>query len=56
MTVIAYDNNVDAFRPGDRVELIGIYRAFPAKIESSHSQMRTVFTTYVDLVSSSVME
>lgn len=56
LTVIAYDNNVDAFRPGDRVELIGIYRAFPSKIESSKNQMRTVFTTYVDLVSSSVME
>jgi DNA replicative helicase MCM subunit Mcm2 (Cdc46/Mcm family) len=32
LTVIAYDNNVDAFRPGDRVELIGIYRAFPARV------------------------
>jgi DNA replication licensing factor MCM4 len=56
LTVIAYDNNVDAFRPGDRVELIGIYRAFPSKIQNSRGQMRTVFTTYVDLVSSAVME
>jgi DNA replicative helicase MCM subunit Mcm2 (Cdc46/Mcm family) len=32
ITVIGYDTNVDGFRPGDRVELIGIYRAYPAKI------------------------
>ena len=56
LTVIAYDSNVDAFRPGDRVELIGIYRAFPSRVEKTHNQMRTVFSTYVDLVSSSVLE
>lgn len=32
ITVIGYDENVDGFRPGDRVELIGIYRAYAGKI------------------------
>jgi DNA replication licensing factor MCM4 len=56
LTVISYDTNVDGFRPGDRVELIGIYRAYPARIEKHRNQMRTVFSTYVDLISSSILE
>jgi len=32
LSVIAYDSNVDGFRPGDRVEVIGIYRTHPVRI------------------------
>lgn len=56
ITVIAYDENVDGFRPGDRVEMIGIYRAYAAKIERSRNQMRTIFSTYIDLVSYDLLE
>ena len=56
ITVIAYDENVDGFRPGDRVEMIGIYRAYAAKIERSRNQMRTIFSTYIDLISYDLLE
>lgn len=36
--------------------MIGIYRAYPARVEKSYNQMKTVFSTYVDLVSSSLLE
>jgi DNA replication licensing factor MCM4 len=32
ITVIAYDYNVDLVKPGDRVEVVGIYRVQQQKI------------------------
>lgn len=26
-TMIAYDNNVDSVKPGDRIECVGVFRA-----------------------------
>jgi DNA replicative helicase MCM subunit Mcm2 (Cdc46/Mcm family) len=56
ITVLAYDHNVDGFRPGDRVELIGIYRAYPPKIDREKNQMRSLFNTYIDLISYNILE
>lgn len=56
VSIIAYDSNVDCFRPGDRVEVIGIYRATPYKLEKTKGSMRTVFNTYIDLISTSSLE
>lgn len=36
--------------------MIGIYRAYAAKIERSRNQMRTIFSTYIDLVSYDLLE
>lgn len=55
LTAIAFDSNVDGFRPGDRVELIGIYRAQATKVDRHKGTLRTVFNTYLDLVSFSLM-
>ena len=33
LTIICYDNNVDGIRPGDRVEVVGIYRAQSVKVQ-----------------------
>ena len=32
LTAIAFDSNVECFRPGDRIELTGIYRAQSSKV------------------------
>ncbi len=56
MTVIAYDNNVDGFRPGDKVEIIGIYRATSALVDKSRGKMKTIFNTYIDMISFNVVE
>jgi DNA replicative helicase MCM subunit Mcm2 (Cdc46/Mcm family) len=32
MTLIAFDYNVDKLRPGDRVDIVGIYRTNQSKI------------------------
>ena len=56
MTVICYDNNVDGCRPGDRVELVGIYRAQSVKVQRIKTNVKSVFNTYVDLISFRILE
>lgn len=56
VTVLAYDNNVDGFRPGDRVEVIGIYRAASSLVQRSKNHVRTIFNTYIDMISFSILE
>jgi DNA replication licensing factor MCM4 len=56
VTVLAYDSNVDGFRPGDRVELIGIYRAASSLVQRNKNQVRTIFNTYIDMISFSLLE
>lgn len=56
LTVICYDNNVDGIRPGDRVEIVGIYRAQSVKIQRIRTNVKSVFNTYVDLISFRVLE
>ena len=38
-------------RPGDRIDVIGIYRAQSVKMQKGRSQLKSVFNTYVDLIS-----
>jgi DNA replication licensing factor MCM4 len=56
LNVIAYDSNVDGFRPGDRVEVIGIYRAHPLRIDRGKNNLLSVFDTYIDLISFNLLE
>lgn len=56
LTVICYDNNVDGIRPGDRVELVGIYRAQSVKIQRIKSNLKSVFNTYIDVISYRILE
>jgi DNA replicative helicase MCM subunit Mcm2 (Cdc46/Mcm family) len=43
-------------RPGDRVEVIGIYRTQGQKVKRNKNSLKAVFNTYIDLISFSVME
>lgn len=51
LTIICYDNNVDGIRPGDRVEVVGIYRAQSQKVQKNKLSVKSVFNTYIDLIS-----
>lgn len=56
VTIISYDNNVDGMRPGDRVEVIGIYRTQGQKVKRNRNSLKSVFNTYIDLISFSVIQ
>ena len=56
LTAISYDTNVDSCRPGDRLELIGIYRVQSAKIDRFKGTLRSLFNTYLDVISTSVLD
>ena len=56
ITILAYDNNVDKMKPGDRVEIVGIYRTQPLRVQRAKRVVRSVFNTYVDLISSKIIE
>jgi DNA replication licensing factor MCM4 len=54
--ILAYDNSVDSMKPGDRVEIVGVYRAQPLRVQKSRRAIRSVFNTYVDLISTKVTQ
>ena len=56
ITVLAYDSGVDKVRPGDCVQISGIYRCNMSKITRGKEIYRAIFGTYFDVVSSKVME
>jgi len=48
--VYAFDELVDCVKPGDRVEITGIYKATARKLNPRRSQLSTVYNTYIDAV------
>lgn len=49
-TLIMYDTLVDAVKPGDRVEVTGILRATPIRVNAKQRTVRSVYRTYIDCV------
>ena len=47
----AFHDNVDKVKSGDCVQIIGIYRATPILIVGSRNQNKSVFRTYIDVIS-----
>lgn len=47
----AFEEHVDFVRPGDRVEVVGIFRAQPVRVNTGRRNVRNIFSTYVDVVS-----
>ncbi|KAE9038899.1 DNA replication licensing factor [Phytophthora rubi] len=48
--LFAFDDLVDGVRPGDKVEVTGIYRAVPMRSNTRQRVVKSVFKTYVDVV------
>jgi DNA replication licensing factor MCM4 len=48
--VFAFNDLVDAVKPGDRVEITGIYKAAASRLNPKRSQLSTIYKTYVDAI------
>lgn len=49
-TLVMYDSLVDSTKPGDRVEITGILRATPVRLNPKRRTVRAVFRTYIDCI------
>merc|ERR1712156_542362 len=48
--VYAHDDLVDAVQPGDRVNVTGIYRAVPMRVNPKVRNVKSVYKTHIDVV------
>lgn len=55
MNLVAYDGFVERLKPGDRAEIVGVYRAQPLRVQKSKRLTKSVFNIYVDLISSKII-
>eukprot|EP01019_Chilodonella_uncinata_P003358 GABU01004225.1.p2 GENE.GABU01004225.1~~GABU01004225.1.p2 ORF type:complete len:146 (-),score=67.77 GABU01004225.1:37-474(-) len=51
VTLIVYEDMVDCCKPGDRVDITGIYRAQPNRVMRGKRVLLSIFKTYIDVVS-----
>lgn len=50
VSIFAFDSLVDAVRPGDRIEVTGIYRAIPRRSNPHMRTLKTIYRTYLDAI------
>lgn len=50
VNVFAWDNLVDVAKPGDRVEITGVYRAVGRRVNPRQRAMAAVYKTYIDAI------
>ncbi len=50
VSLCVYDALVDVARPGDRVQVTGIFRSAPIRINSRQRRVKSLFRTYIDVV------
>ncbi|KAJ3113694.1 hypothetical protein HDU96_003059 [Phlyctochytrium bullatum] len=50
VSLCTYDDLVDQAKPGDRVEVTGIFRAIPLRTNPRNRTIKALFRTYVDVV------
>ncbi len=50
VSLCAYDELVDLCKAGDRVEITGIFRCSPVRVNPRQRTLKSIFKTYVDIV------
>ncbi|KAI8619810.1 MCM2/3/5 family-domain-containing protein [Chytriomyces sp. MP71] len=50
VSLCMYDELVDVSKPGDRVEVTGIFRGIPVRVNDRRRAIKSLFKTYVDVV------
>lgn len=50
VTLCVYDALVDVARPGDRVEVTGIFRSAPVRVNPRQRRVKSIFRTFIDVV------
>lgn len=50
MRMCAYEDLVDYVRPGDRVEVVGIYRATGMRVNNNMRTLKNIYQTYIDVI------
>ncbi|EFH62486.1 predicted protein [Arabidopsis lyrata subsp. lyrata] len=48
VSLLLHDKLVDNGKPGDRIEVTGIYRAMTVRVGPAHRTVKSVFKTYID--------
>lgn len=46
----AYEDFVDEVRPGDRVEITGIYKAMGVRVNPNRRTLKNIYRTYIDVI------
>ena len=49
-SLCAWEDLVDVAKPGDRVEITGVYRAVPLRVNPKQRTVRSIYKTYIDIV------
>ncbi|ORX45319.1 MCM-domain-containing protein [Hesseltinella vesiculosa] len=50
VTLCMYDELVDVAKPGDRLEITGVFRGVPVRVNPRQRTIRSLFRTYLDVV------
>jgi len=50
VSLCCYEDLVDTAKPGDRLEITGVFRAIPVRINPRQHTIKQLFKTYVDIV------
>lgn len=50
VVTFCFDNLVDTCQPGDKVEVTGVLRAQPVRVNPKVSKLKTIYKTYIDVI------
>jgi DNA replication licensing factor MCM4 len=50
VSMCVYDDLMDVAKPGDRIEITGIFRGIPVRVNPNRRAIKALFKTYVDIV------
>jgi len=50
VNLITFEELIDVVRPGDRIDVTGIFHANPIRLKNSQRTLNSIFKTYVDVI------